>query len=108
MQWTDWNSASDAENGNDFEILEDHVKFFGWVLSYLVFKKTHRQSGTHENSDFRVCSDPTHIEARNVSDKISWFGTQTVLIYDTTPKPAPERNWAYGISRNSGYSLTKL
>ena len=28
-QWTAWNSASSAETGNDFEILADHIKFFG-------------------------------------------------------------------------------
>ena len=28
MQWTAWNSASDATTGNDFEILSDHIKFF--------------------------------------------------------------------------------
>ena len=32
MQWTVWNSASDAVNGNDFEILADHQKFFGYVV----------------------------------------------------------------------------
>ena len=37
MQWTDWRSSSDAKNGNDFEILDDHVKYFGWV-EYLVFE----------------------------------------------------------------------
>ena len=29
MQWTAWNSASDAINGSDFEILADHIKSFG-------------------------------------------------------------------------------
>ena len=29
MEWTVWNSASGPINGNDFEILADHVKFFG-------------------------------------------------------------------------------
>ena len=50
----------------------------------------------------RVCPSPSHIEARTVNDKISWLGTDAVLIYDTTPKPAAERNWAYGISREFG------
>ena len=63
------------------------------------------QSVAHKNSYFRVCSHPTHIEARKVSDKISWFGTQTVLIYDMTPKPSLKRNWAYGISPKSGYLI---
>ena len=31
MQWTVWNSASDAVNGNDFEILADHISLFGYV-----------------------------------------------------------------------------
>ena len=31
MQWTVWNSASDTDNGNDFEILADHQQFFGYV-----------------------------------------------------------------------------
>ena len=31
MEWTGWNSASDAHNGSDFEILADHVSRFGWV-----------------------------------------------------------------------------
>jgi len=29
MKWTGWNSAYDANDGNDFEILADHVKLFG-------------------------------------------------------------------------------
>ena len=29
MIWTKWKSASNADNGDDFEILADHVKFFG-------------------------------------------------------------------------------
>ena len=29
MEWTGWNSASDAGNGSDFEILADHVLLFG-------------------------------------------------------------------------------
>ena len=29
MEWTDWNSASDASNGSDFELLADHVLLFG-------------------------------------------------------------------------------
>ena len=31
MGWTTWESASNAteNNGNDFEILADHVEFFG-------------------------------------------------------------------------------
>ena len=29
MEWTAWNSASDATSGNDFEILADHIKLFG-------------------------------------------------------------------------------
>ena len=49
-----------------------------------------------------MCSRPTHIDARTVDEKLSWLGTDAVLIYDTTPKPAAERNWAYGISRNFG------
>ena len=60
------------------------------------------RSKTHNILNYRVCSNPTHIEARNVSDKISSLGTQTILIYDTTPKPAAKRTWAYGISPNSG------
>ena len=36
MEWTGWNSASDAGNGSDFEILADHVLLFGWVESLLV------------------------------------------------------------------------
>ena len=56
----------------------------------------------HNIINYRVCPNPTHIEARNVNDKISSFGTQMVLIYDTTPKPAAERTWAYGISPKSG------
>ena len=39
MQWTDWKSASDAKNGNDFEILGDHIKLFGLVLD-LSFEST--------------------------------------------------------------------
>ena len=31
MQWTSWNSASDANTGSDFEILADHIMLFGWV-----------------------------------------------------------------------------
>ena len=60
------------------------------------------RSKTHNILNYRVCSKPTHIEARNVNDKISSFGTQAVLIYDWTPKPAAERTWAYGISPKSG------
>ena len=29
FKWTDWKSAFEAKNGHDFEILADHVKFFG-------------------------------------------------------------------------------
>ena len=29
MEWTAWNSASDATSGSDFEILADHIKLFG-------------------------------------------------------------------------------
>ena len=29
MKWTGWHSAYDANDGNDFEILADHVKLFG-------------------------------------------------------------------------------
>ena len=29
MEWTGWNSASDANSGSDFEILADHVSLFG-------------------------------------------------------------------------------
>ena len=55
-----------------------------------------------KTSNLSVCSRPTHVDARTVNDKFSWLGTDAVLIYDTTPKPAAERNWAYGISRNFG------
>ena len=49
-----------------------------------------------------VCTNPTHVDARGVKDKISWLGTQTTLIYDDTPKPAIQRNWNYGISSKNG------
>ena len=94
MEWTGWNSASDASNGSDFEILADHVLLFGWVES-LIVKST-------EIFKLSVCSRPTHIDARTVNDQFSWLGTDATLIYDTTPKPAAERNWAYGISRSFG------
>ena len=29
MGWTAWTSASNANDGNDFEIIADHVKLFG-------------------------------------------------------------------------------
>ena len=29
MKWTDWNSACNATNGSDFEILADHQAYFG-------------------------------------------------------------------------------
>ena len=93
MQWTVWNSASDADNGNDFEILADHQKFFGYV-TYDMSKRCYAY--------YSVCSQPTHIEARSKTDKSSWLGTQTTLIFDNTPKPEPNRNWSYGISRNFG------
>ena len=94
MEWTGWNSASDANTGSDFEILADHVVLFGLVY-FWVFQST-------KSSKYRVCSSPSHIEARTVNEKLSWLGTDAVLIYDTTPKPAVERNWAYGISRDFG------
>ena len=94
MQWTSWNSASDANTGSDFEILADHIMLFGWV-EFLVVRPI-------ENWKYRVCSSPSHIEARTVIEKLSWLGTDAALIYDTTPKPAAERNWAYGISRDFG------
>ena len=31
MNWTDWKSAFDANDGNDFEILADHINLFGSV-----------------------------------------------------------------------------
>ena len=39
-----------------------------------------------------MCSRPTHIDARTVNDQFSCLGTDATLIYDTTPKPAAERN----------------
>ena len=66
-----------------------------YLGEYLVVQST-------ENFELSVCSRPTHIDARTVNDKFSWLGTDATLIYDTTPKPAAERNWAYGISRSFG------
>ena len=54
------------------------------------------------NIIYSVCSQPTHIEARSKVDRFSWLGTQTTLLFDDTPKPEPNRNWSYGISRNFG------
>ena len=34
MNWTIWKSASNASDGNDFEILADHVRLFGWVQHF--------------------------------------------------------------------------
>ena len=36
MQWTVWKSASNASNGNDFELLVDHINFFGYDKHYIV------------------------------------------------------------------------
>ena len=80
------------------------LKFWLTMSSFLgeFHLKLTVRSKTQNILNYRVCPKPTHIEARNVSDKISSFGTQTILIYDGTPKPAAERTWAYGISPNSG------
>ena len=29
MEWTSWKSASDVTDGNDFELLADHINRFG-------------------------------------------------------------------------------
>ena len=36
MQWTVWKSASNVSNGNDFELLVDHINFFGYDKHYIV------------------------------------------------------------------------
>ena len=37
-RWTDWYSTSNVTNGNDFEILADHVNIFGSVTRDLESK----------------------------------------------------------------------
>ena len=37
MKWTGWHSAYDANDGNDFEILADHVKLFGLVFDHFAY-----------------------------------------------------------------------
>ena len=106
--WTDWKSASNASDGNDFEILADHVRLFGSV-HFLITQVPNFWNKANLNFNFRVCSSPTHIDARTVNGNFSWLGTQTVFIYDTNPKSInsnskqSERSWAYGISKDSGY-----
>ena len=69
------------------------------ILNYLGRFISNNQS---PRISLSVCSNPTHIDARTVREKISWFGSQSTLIYDDTPKPATNRNWNYGISRKNG------
>ena len=63
---------------------------------------------TSLNSSLRVCSKPSHIDARIINGSLSWFGADKVLIYDTNPKSLhsnsdqSQRRWAYGISKDSG------
>ena len=53
--------------------------------------------------ELRVCSYPTHIDARRVKDKVSWYGIQQTFVYDTNPKSnSTIRSLAYGISKDSG------
>ena len=52
---------------------------------------------------FRVCSNPTHVDAREKGTKSSWLGSKAKLIFDFTPKPEIQRDWSWGISRKFGY-----
>ena len=60
------------------------------------------------NFNLRVCSKPSHIDARIINGSLSWLGADKVLIYDKNPKSVDanseqsQRSWAYGISKDSG------
>ena len=58
-----------------------------------------------DNKFFRVCSNPTHVDAREKDTQFSWLGSAVALIFDNTPKPESNRSWSWGISRKFGYFI---
>ena len=104
-QWTPWYSTDNATNGSDFEILTNHVNIYRFFeILKLDFDKY--KSSIIIISVFSVCSNPTHVDAREKLSKYSWTGSKAHLIFDNTPKfgdtPNETRSWSWGISRKFG------
>ena len=84
------------------------LKYLPITLIYLGRLKNlliSRKLSLYKLSLFRVCSNPTHVDARERETNSSWLGSEAKLIFDITPKPETQRDWAWGISRKFGYFI---
>ena len=59
----------------------------------------------------RICSEPTHIDARERITQYTWTASNATLIFDNDPKfggpnsYSQNRSWSWGISRKFGYTF---
>ena len=93
-EWTSWQSelTPPADNTYDMELLKHHQQFFGQVfLSELNLFELKR-----------VCDNPTHMDAREVSTKISWVGSDSLLVYAHSDSIESNPTWSHGLSKSFG------
>ena len=96
--WTEWNSVTKSD-ADDFETLLDHRRLYGWIKRSIVLFF----------NILRVCDSPTNVDGRQVDSKISWLGSDLILVYDSKSSyqlfPDTINNdpiWAHGISKDFG------
>ena len=49
-----------------------------------------------------VCQNPTHMDAREVRTKISWIGSDSLLVYAHDHSVKSNSKWSYGLSKSFG------
>ena len=74
-QWTSWDSFTNPNspnsNGNDLELLQDHISV---------------------NSS--ICSNPTEVDVRVIKTRYDWMYSKTVLVHK-----ADNGDWNIGVSK---------
>ena len=109
--WTSWYSATN-DNTNDYETLLDHRNLNKYVSFWFFFKYIYPISFI---TNLSVCDFPAHIEAREVETKISWYGSDAILVHDSKSNSATFPNsinknpvWTHGISKDFGYVTSRM
>ena len=63
-----------------------------------VLKSSYTKKNIQQNSLFSVCKNPIYIEAREISSKKDWTGSDSILIHQVKDT----EKWAFGLSKDYG------